>query len=155
MHNWLEGILQHHARVKWGIGIIPTTCRADDLNKLGDDLLDTDNLPYQGSDIEMLDQEVEELFMESQPHEDLPTNLSRMHSTVSMLGNPDYSDEGTDESFNPSSDDGNSSSSSDCDSEADFQANKEDDKWKLRCIFDPVTLARIRSCLADSHSKLA
>ncbi len=24
MHNWIEGILQHHARVKWGIGIIPT-----------------------------------------------------------------------------------------------------------------------------------
>ena len=22
MHNWLEGILQHHARVKWGIGAI-------------------------------------------------------------------------------------------------------------------------------------
>jgi hypothetical protein len=20
MHNWLEGLLQHHARVKWGIG---------------------------------------------------------------------------------------------------------------------------------------
>jgi len=22
MHNWIEGILQHHVRVKWGIGII-------------------------------------------------------------------------------------------------------------------------------------
>jgi hypothetical protein len=20
MHNWIEGILQHHARIKWGIG---------------------------------------------------------------------------------------------------------------------------------------
>jgi hypothetical protein len=29
MHNWIEGILQHHARVKWGIGITPSRFKKD------------------------------------------------------------------------------------------------------------------------------
>ena len=30
MHNWNEGILQHHARVKWGIGVIPSHLKDHD-----------------------------------------------------------------------------------------------------------------------------
>ncbi|KAJ7177282.1 hypothetical protein C8R43DRAFT_1084598 [Mycena crocata] len=30
MHNWLEGILQHHARLKWGIGFDAATGRNED-----------------------------------------------------------------------------------------------------------------------------
>lgn len=147
MHNWLEGILQHHARVKWGIGIIPMAHKA---NNLENDL-STTNFPDSDG---MLDEEIEELFEETQRHGDFPTHLTRMHSTMSMLADPEfgYGEESSDESFHLVPDDGdvsNKSSSSDYDSEADFQA-KESDEWKSVCIFDSASLTNIRTCLADT-----
>jgi len=56
MHNWLEGVLQHHIQILWGIGGNSVTSGYK-MEKVNNDLLD---------DEEMLDTEILDLYEENQ-----------------------------------------------------------------------------------------
>jgi hypothetical protein len=142
MHNWLEGLLQHHARIRWGIGIVPSKANEDD--RLDNSTTNNphplssvlDNLDFE-SDI--LDDELETLYQESQQYADTPSQLSRMHSEAHILENPDDSDP-EDIDFQPDSD---------SDDNDDYQDNEGDD-WKPTCIFTTAELSRIHACISDA-----
>ena len=131
MHNWLEGILQHHVWVKWSIG-------ADD----GQDsniqqevqIIDDMGMDF---DEDLIDKELIELQQESQEHNDTPSHLQCLHSiNTQNLMAMDLSDD--DESnFHTSlgSDDGSQCS--------------EVDASHLACIFNTSTLAEICNCIAN------
>jgi hypothetical protein len=71
MHNWLEGVLQHHARVLWGIGVV-TACSESkpELKKPQTSPLSDTTRSDNTSDLDftMLDEEIEELHQESLNH---------------------------------------------------------------------------------------
>jgi len=112
MHNWIEGILQHHARVKWGIGVIPN--RSKDHQDHGQTSKDgtphitlaaETNLDFM--DIDMLDEELADLEAERQAHSDTPSHLKRQHSESSTDPMDEYDEhdgDGGDEDFQPDSD---------------------------------------------------
>jgi hypothetical protein len=80
MHNWIEGLLQHHARIFWGIGAEPSKTSNHDnhtsaeLAAVTHPLLDVD-LNF-GSEI--LDDEIEDLYVESQHYQDTPSHISHI-----------------------------------------------------------------------------
>ncbi|KAJ7136300.1 hypothetical protein C8R43DRAFT_955776 [Mycena crocata] len=80
MHNWLEGILQHHCRLKWGIG-------TDKKKKAGLPGGDEADGSSSDSDIEMFDvdsdalmTELEQLQHDSVAQQDVPASLRRSRS---------------------------------------------------------------------------
>ena len=143
MHNWIEGVLQHHARIRWGIGVVPSKADEDDrsesasvshpLNSVLDDL-----------DFEpgILNDELEDLYQESQRYADTPSHLSRMHSEMLILENPNDSDP-EDIDFQPDSDDSDDSDDNDND-------NIRDNFWKRTCVFTAAELSRIHACITDA-----
>ncbi|KAJ7677005.1 hypothetical protein DFH06DRAFT_1266270 [Mycena polygramma] len=80
MHNWIEGILQHHCRLKWGIG--------SDSPKAGKTKIDPlDAESSSDSDVEMMDvddstiaTELEDLHQDSFIQNDATASLSRRAS---------------------------------------------------------------------------
>jgi len=61
MHNWLESILQHHIRLKWGIGILS---EADAIRHITDhDMII--NLARDDSEDKIIDEKILELQKES------------------------------------------------------------------------------------------
>ena len=147
MHNWIEGLLQHHARIRWGIGVIPSKANEDD--ELDNSTTTNNNshpldsvLDDLGFGTDILDDELEDLYQESQQHTDTPSHLSRMRSETLILENPNDSDP-EDIDFQPDSDESDNDS-------YDFQDNKVDDSWKLTCVFTTAELTRIHACLSDA-----
>ena len=141
MHNWIEGVLQHHARILWGIGAVPSNSDSHDNPSspelaMADPLLDT-NLNF-GS--ETLDDEVEDLYVESQRYQDTPNHISRMHSEASILLQDPNNSDPEDVDFQPDSD----SDSGDSDSD------DEDNSWKVACIFTAAELKMIHACIFET-----
>ena len=136
MHNWIGGILQHHARKKWGIGVAATT---------GLDVVKDDG-PLDSSldmdvDADMVEDELNSLYLESQQYKDKPLHLKRAQSEISIL-QPGSSSHGSsdDEDFYPDSDEDSSDENSD---------DEKDTSWKMTCVFNAAELAMIHECLSD------
>ena len=144
MHNWIEGLLQHHARVKWGIGIISSSSKEKDrgVNQISTPPPSLSPTPTDLSDIEMLDDELLALHEESQQFGDTPTHLKRLHSEASYLTIDDNMDDSTvdDDEFQPLSY---------SDSDVDSSESDEDGAWTAVCIFDSIQLNAIHACLAN------
>ena len=157
MHNWFEGVLQHQARVKWGIGI-PTSHKAVrlDNNALDEEPVTrqppTTSDPDAEFDMDVLDDELDALFEESCQHPDSPEHLKRLHSVSSIFadriqtGNSDLDDSDFEPIANP---DYQSDLDISSDSDYDFEEPRSYRNWKESCVFDDATLLRIRECLAS------
>ena len=74
MHNWIEGILQHHARVKWGIGSSAGSSKHQDEGPPCITPTGTNTILSFEFDVDMLDDELGELEAESQAHMDTPSH---------------------------------------------------------------------------------
>jgi hypothetical protein len=152
MHNWYEGVLQHHARWKWGIGI-PTSrkCIRLDNTELDEGAISGDPPPANSdpnTDTDMLDNELEGLFEESRQHQDVPEHLKRLHSVASIFVDPTGASDLDDLDF-----EGNLNYQSDLEVTSDSEYNFEEPtvrNWKESCVFGDTSLARIRECLASA-----
>jgi len=151
MHNWIEGILQHQARVKWGIGIIPAAQGNENADEAISATPPSSPLPFNklDLDVEMLDEEITALYEESRQYQDRPEHVKRLHSQASFFmaeqqlegGHDDADESPNDDEFFPGE-------VSDTDTEAEADDNLE--AWKAVCIFDSTSLAMIRQCLSDT-----
>jgi hypothetical protein len=146
MHNWIEGILQHHAHVKWGIGIVTTS--ADVEAPENPDAVQNPPLTPLASalnddDMDTIKGELSALQDESQQFRDSPSHLKRLHSETSFFTSQ------------------NSNSSGDSQNDGDFQPDEESDEedtedletfesWKATCIFDTATLSKIHACISNT-----
>jgi hypothetical protein len=144
MHNWIEGLLQHQARFKWGIGIIPSSLmeKDGDINQISTPP-PSPTPTNVDLDIEMLDDELLAL-QESQQFGDTPTHLKRLHSEASHITIDDNMDSDStvdDNEFRPLSD---------SDSDADSCKSDEDSAWTAVCIFNSKQLDAIHVCLAET-----
>lgn len=128
MHNWMEGILQHHVRTKWGIGMDEgsQTKGQESWNPSNDD-----------SDVEMLDAEILELQKDSQMNEDIPLHTHRLQASHSML-ELSVDDQASDDSdfLSPNISDEESTG------ESEFPSST--------CIFNAACLSQIRECITNS-----
>jgi hypothetical protein len=130
MHNWIEGILQHHTHVKWGIGII--SAKNDSVPEDNTTPPATPTGNKLNIDIDMLYDELADLDAESQGHSDTPSHGKHLHSELSLqFSDDEMVDSPHDEEFHPDSD---------SDSDSDY-ANEEKEEheaaWHARCIFGP------------------
>jgi hypothetical protein len=141
MHNWIEGILQHHACIKWGIGVIPSRLK---VHKQDHSQTSNDNTPEITSaaevnldfvDIDMLDEELADLEAESEVHLDTPFHPKHQHSESSMESTDEDEDSITDEDFQPDSD---------SDDEDDEEASEQN------TIFDGDALSKIHECIDNA-----
>lgn len=89
MHNWLEGVLQHHARVLWGIGVEASKNQEDseeEIIEINDEYItDIDLatsqllLPFPLTEIkDDLDAEIQDLYEEGQTYLDTPSHKARV-----------------------------------------------------------------------------
>jgi len=146
MHNWIEGILQHHMHVKWGIGIVfarSNNVAAEDNRKAAIATPTPDNDDF---DIDMLDDELAELEAESQRHSDTPSHGKRLHSELSVY----FSD---DEDDDVSPHDGEFQPDSDSESDDDFASEEKEEKEAAKqaiCIFGPEALSKIHACISEA-----
>jgi len=137
MHNWLEGIFQHHIRLKWGIGI---SSGADAVGHMTDhDMII--NLAGGDSEDEMLDKEILELQKESQIHNDVPLNPawhSDTHENAFNASTILVSDREMDNSdFHIVA--------------SDLESDNEESNLLLTtCIFDTFTLSQIHHCIVNT-----
>jgi hypothetical protein len=136
MHNWIEGVLQHHARVKWGIGQTITPESKNDIVTLSSSSHPDDFII--DMDVDMLNDELDALQAESQQYEDTPLHLKRLQYENSLLSSDVGSNDSDDEDFCPDNE-------SDEDNISDSETVE-----KTVCIFDPVTLSKIHACLSDA-----
>lgn len=156
MHNWLEGVLQHHARVLWGIGIVASKFdkAAIDDSKAGPTSAFTTPHPLNSLmdiDIEtdILEEEVEILFQESRQYLDTPSHISRVRSEASILlvngfgGDSDHEDI----DFRPDSD---SDSGGESEDSSDGDEIDADNSWEAGCVFTAEELSRIHACLSET-----
>jgi hypothetical protein len=141
MHNWIEGILQHHARKNWGIGV-PSSNKSETQEK--DTTIpspsQTDNFDMD-VDFDMLYDELNDLQAESLQCKDTPSHLKRFHSQESDQVSHDGSSGSPDEDFWPDSE-------SDSDDE-NIDENIDDEKEKVKCIFDATTMSKIHACISN------
>jgi len=140
MHNWIEGILQHHVRVRWGIGIVPPVDEDVDDNRPSSPMSDTTE--YLDIDSEIINEEVQSIWEESQSHIDTPSHLRRLRSEAFIHINAESNDVEVD---------------SDGDNDADFQPDDESDEddgdenaWNATCVFTASQLSKIHACLSDT-----
>lgn len=148
MHNWIEGILQHHVRVKWGIGIVGGLRDTEDTDQ------PTDTTPQgtprvtpteSNADWDMLDDELVDLEADSQQHSDTPSHISRQHSASSLELDESMDPQETlsdDEDYVPGPD-----PDTDSDSEKDDEANAA---WRSSSIFNSSALAEIQASIRDT-----
>jgi len=144
MHNWIEGILQHHTRVKWGLGII--SAKNDSTAEDNTTPAATPTGNELNIDIDMLYDELADLDAESQEHLDTPSHGKRLHSESSLqFSDDEMVDSPHDEEFQPDSD---------SDSNSDY-ANEEKEEheaaWRSKCIFGPEALSKIHECIAGAN----
>lgn len=142
MHNWIEGIVQHHVRVKWGIGAVPSSLKDQGVDQPTGSPEGTPRLTNLAldADYDMLDDELADLEVESQQYSDTPSHTSRVHST-SSFELEEYNDNqenlSDDEDFLPGPD-------PDSDSDSDNEANTT---LQASSIFDSTALAQIHACI--------
>ena len=139
MHNWIKGILQHHARVKWGIGAIPKVPGIADCDA---QFITTPALSPSESvngeleiDAEMLDNEIIALEEERQQFHD-PAHLELLRLD---LNDADIENHGT---F--------CKSDSDSDGSSNSENDDEDEVWTATCIFSSKELLHIQQCLSKA-----
>lgn len=139
MHNWMEGILQHHSRVLWGIGVVPSKVDDDDNSPMAVAAHPLDEAFFNLDPGEDLDEEIELLHEESLQFKDTPSHIRRMRSEAFMLQPVvgEGSDMESDIDFQPESD-------SDFDEDRDNNSN-----WEASCLFTAGQLSRIQACLSD------
>ena len=142
MHNWIEGIVQHHVCVKWGIGAVPSSLKDQGVDQPTGSPEGTPHLTNLAldADYDMLDDELADLEVESQQYSDTPSHTSRVHST-SSFELEEYNDNqenlSDDEDFLPGPD-------PDSDSDSDNEANTT---LQASSIFDSTALAQIHACI--------
>jgi hypothetical protein len=139
MHNWIEGILQHHARVKWGIGSSSSSGYQD---KAPPSITPTNTILGFNFDVDMqlLDDELSELEAESQTHMDTPSHSKWQRSESSMEDEPDEDDPEIlqdDEEFQP-----------DSDSDSDGEDNVEE--HHATGVFNEHALSKIHECITNA-----
>ncbi|EJD37724.1 hypothetical protein AURDEDRAFT_72911 [Auricularia subglabra TFB-10046 SS5] len=137
MHNTLEGILQHHARTKWGIGakFRRFSLVVDDTSTLrGDDEISAQEMA----------QEVQALTDESSEHDDVPAQPIRARSQVPLpvQDSMDVDEDENDPDYRPPAD------SDDGSDEEDPQPLE--DPAPGGCIFSSAQLELIRTCFRDA-----
>jgi len=136
MHNWLEGILQHHIQLKWGIGI---SLGADAVGHMTDHDMIIDLAGGDSKD-EILDEEILELQKESQIHNNVPLNLA-WHSDTH------------ENAFNASTilvSDGEMDDSDFHIVASDLESdNEEGNLLLITCIFDTFALSQIHHYIAN------
>jgi hypothetical protein len=138
MHNWIEGILQHHARVKWGMGNVPSP----DTDNVHEQQLQRALSPVFELEAEIPEQEMMDFQIESQSYNDLPSSITRVHSQSSLMPVDDIRSDSTDDpDFHPSED---------SDSEASVEEDPVEIPQNANCIFDANSLSKIHKCLADA-----
>jgi hypothetical protein len=153
MHNWLEGILQHHVRRRWNLGVDVFAEATDEpaADPPSEHLpsMDIDDI-LTDSQTSELASEVSDIISDSQSHPDLPSHsrhLRRFHTTSSLANLTDLDMAGPDDSPDDADTDftmADNESSNDSDSDDDDEASTPE-----QCIFTPADLARIRECMGD------
>lgn len=147
MHNWIEGILQHHwhMHVKLGVGIV--FARSNDVVVGNKGKVATVATTPTGSninfDIDMLDDELAEVEAESQGYSDTPLHGKRLHSESSVyFSDEEDVDSPYDGEFQP-------------DSDSDGFAAEEKEEYeaaqKAVCIFGPEAMSKIHACNAEAN----
>ncbi|EKM75724.1 hypothetical protein AGABI1DRAFT_102734 [Agaricus bisporus var. burnettii JB137-S8] len=129
MHNWLEGILQHHTRLKWGIGI-PERSLRHAAQRGTKNAEDTESDDGGDTDVEMLDAELADLQTDSQHFNDTPQAVHRTQSSGIFVPGPGS--------------EGGESEDSEYRSEFDIA------EGDIECLFDAEALSRICSCIASA-----
>ncbi|KAJ3527053.1 hypothetical protein NMY22_g9924 [Coprinellus aureogranulatus] len=171
MHNWLEGVLQHHVRMKWGLGIPKGRARVvpvgDGSNSrdgkkctgLGKARETSNRAPGLLDDEEeetISQDEIEDLHAENQPFGP-PTAMRRTPSSASSMQEPDhdsYMGDPDDDEFQPSAneDEGQDEEDSDED-DGEVDSDDEDEAVKSKkvvSIFAKDELAGMHSCIANT-----
>jgi len=145
MHNWDEGILQHHAQVKWGIGGIPKVPGTGEdpdahfVTTPPPSPLTSAESVNSGTEIdaEMLDDEVIALEEEQRQFYNDPAHLDVLRLSLTDIG-------GTLCEIGPSS------GASDSDDPSSSECEDEDEIWTAACIFSKDELSQIRQCLSNA-----
>jgi hypothetical protein len=145
MHNWIEGVLQHHAHVKYGIGIVAGSKTDDEDNEYDNTTLPATPTGQQlDIDIDMLNGELDALHAESQEFSDTPSHGKHLHSESSLWLSDEGVDDSPDDEFQPDEE-------SDSDSDyADEEKEEREAAWRAICIFDPAALLKIHACISGT-----
>ncbi|TFK50612.1 hypothetical protein OE88DRAFT_1736117 [Heliocybe sulcata] len=144
MHNWMEGILQHHARRKWGIGIEPSSSKGEEDVSLPHAQAGTDGAEPHFMEIDMSDlpAEVEELMEDSARHNDAPSFQRRHTATPDFRMDSSGEESGDDEFLQPDEE-------SDSDDSDDDSSNTAPSKIPP-CLFNTADLGEIREAIRDT-----
>jgi hypothetical protein len=150
MHNWLEGVLQHHFRRKWGIGVDSVLGATED--ESNDDTVHNHGLTaaellqsefdWDNDDaMELDDDELTDLASDSQTYADIPTHPRhlRRHATSSLADIQDV----------PIEEEGDEDWLMADDESSDGEASEEEAPDIGTCIVDSVRINQIRSCIAE------
>lgn len=136
MHNWLEGVLQHHFRVKFAVGL---------------DFSESDNVDVEVAtepDLDRVDEDMDVtledelalLQQESLSNMDTPSQLKRVHSMGPLIVNASTESESdNDTNYQPDAD------SDDNDMEIDDALLGE----AAECVFTEVEMMKIRQCIRE------
>lgn len=82
LHNWLEGVLQHHARILWKLGIPKSKSDQESEEPMDDD----DDEDITDDDVsEELKDDLEELYQEGEMYRDTPSHQRRICFEASVL----------------------------------------------------------------------
>lgn len=101
MHNWMEGILQHHLRRKWGVGAEIVRARQNGSGRA--QLSEHASVSVGGSieDIEDLQKELDSLQSESRDHNDVPAHHPSRRKKISPFASHLPGDSDSDDSDFP------------------------------------------------------
>jgi hypothetical protein len=157
MHNWIEGILQHHACCKWGIGIVPSLkADQDSAGDVPDELQAHTGQQMQGQgedhddDVNMLDAELLDLHAESQEFGDIPLYPKRARSMTASMHSDSTSEQDISEDANSDDDDIFQMTESDSDSDSHSDNNSDKEEWRATCTFNATELSQIHACLSNA-----
>jgi hypothetical protein len=151
MHNWLEGVLQHHARRLWGLGVdslsdgdpdvavdIDAEAQMEPLDLALDDLMDLD--------ADTVDDELSDIISDSQSHADTPSQSRQMRrlatsSSLATIFEP--------EPLAETGDSGDEDWVMADNESSDEDLDEADAKPGAQCIFSAAQLGLIRDCIGD------
>ncbi|KAJ3539844.1 hypothetical protein NMY22_g4550 [Coprinellus aureogranulatus] len=150
LHNWFEGVLQHHVRVLWGLGAAKKSSKSADPDGATTPMLARSPTPSEG-DVPVWDsdtvseEEVAALIRDSESQGDTPSSVRRSVSTSSMHESDHdmHIDDDQDDEYI-----GNEESSDEEEGlEDDEEANL--DEGVAGCIFTKEELQALRSAIAS------
>jgi hypothetical protein len=158
MHNWLEGVLQHHARRLWGIGTIEPSAQKKDDPELEDDSLEesppTDNMGLSNPNMPMeididentLQNELSILFSDNAHFHDQPAQLAHLHSQLSFqIPGPPSGKDTSDSNFVPQPGEDNGDESDGGDTESD-----SNDELPRQSVFSISDITQIQKCISNA-----